>query len=304
VSTLRVGSRQLELTHEDKVLFPRDGITKGDLVAYYRRIARHMLPHLRGRPLMLHRFPDGIEQEGFYQKEASDFFPEWIKRVAAEKEGGVVHHVVCNDAATLVYLANLACITPHAWLSRSDRLDNPDRMIFDLDPSANDFEPVRDAARSLKRILESVGLVPFLMTTGSRGLHVTVPLDRSAHFDAVRKFARDLAGMLAEENPKQLTVEQRKNKRGARVFIDTNRDAYGQTAVAVYAVRAKNGAPIATPLEWPELDGRALTPQRYNIGNIFQRLAHKPDPWAGLQRSAHSLSTPRRKLEALLQHKP
>jgi bifunctional non-homologous end joining protein LigD len=178
-----VGGRVFTLTHPDKVLFPADGYTKADLVAYYRRVADVMVPHLRGRPLMLQRLPDGIGGAGFYQKDAGDYFPEWIRRVEVSKEGGRVTHVVCDDEATLAYLAGQACITPHVWLSRADRLEYPDRLVFDLDPSGSDFAAVRATARELRELLDELGLVPFVQTTGSRGLHVVVPLDRSADFD-------------------------------------------------------------------------------------------------------------------------
>lgn len=193
MNKIKVGSYTVELSKTDKVLFPDDGITKGDLIDYYRRIAEIMLPHMEGRPITMHRFPDGIDKEGFYEKEAPDYFPGWIKRVSVEKkEGGKENQVVCENAATLVYLADQACITPHIWLSRVDKLSFPDKMVFDLDPPDNDFEPVRSAALSLKELLEKLGLTASIMTTGSRGLYVVVPLDRSADFDTVRSFAQNL----------------------------------------------------------------------------------------------------------------
>jgi bifunctional non-homologous end joining protein LigD len=159
---MRVDGRVIEVSRPEKVLFPNDGITKADLVDYHRRIAPVMVPHLRGRPLMLQRFPDGIAKKGFYQKEASGHFPDWVRRVELPKEGGTVNHVVCDDAATLVYLAGQACITPHVWTSRVDRLGRPDRMIIDLDPPGDRFDLVRRAARAARELLEELGLVPFL----------------------------------------------------------------------------------------------------------------------------------------------
>ena len=297
MASIVVDSRTIELSNLDKVLFPDAGLTKGDLVHYYRRISNTMLPYLRNRPLNMHRFPDGIQGEGFFQQHASDYFPPWIERVrVSRKEDGTVEHVVCQDAATLVYLANQACITPHVWLSRIDALDRPDRLVFDLDPPTSDFEPVRAAARHLRSFLEELELPAFVMTTGSRGLHVLIPLDRSEGFDAVRSFARDLATALARRHPQQLTVEQRKAQRNDRVFLDYLRNSYGQTAVAPYSVRARPGAPVATPLEWHELAHRSLGPQSYTLRNIFRRLGQKADPWRDLSDCSISLTAARKRL--------
>jgi bifunctional non-homologous end joining protein LigD len=296
---IEIGGHSIELSNTDKLLFPGDKISKGDVIDYYRRIAEVMLPYLEGRPLTMHRFPDGIEGEGFYQQAVSDYFPKWIEQVKVKKEGGQVSHVVCNDAATLVYLANQACITPHAWLSRQDRLHHPDLMIFDLDPPSDDFAPVREAALALRELLVEVGLEPFVKTTGSRGLHVTVPLDRSRDFDEVRALARQIAGVLVKRQPQRLTDEQRKEKRGQRVFVDTLRNSYGQTAVAPYALRAKPGAPIAVPLAWGELKEGKLHARSFNLKNIFRRVAPRKDPWRGIWGNARSLEKARQWLEVL-----
>lgn len=154
------------------MLFPKDGITKRDLVDYYQRIAPWMLPHIRGRPLSLQRYPDGIDAPGFFQKNAASYYPDWIKTVVVSKSGGTVRHVVCQDAATLVYLGNQACVTPHIWLSRVDKLNYPDQMVFDLDPSGDTFALVKSTAQSLKQLLDRLGLPAYVKTTGSRGLHV------------------------------------------------------------------------------------------------------------------------------------
>jgi bifunctional non-homologous end joining protein LigD len=243
----------------------------------------------------MHRFPNGIHEQGFFQKEAPEYFPDWITRAPVElkEAGGQQLQVVCDKAATLVYLANQACITPHAWLSRLENLAHPDKMIFDLDPPGDDFDPVRAAALALKEMLEQAGLVPYLMTTGSKGLHVVVPLDRSDHFDTVREFARELANVLAQREPDRFTTEVRKDQRKGRLFLDYLRNAYGQTAVAAYAVRAKPGAPIATPLDWEEISATRLDSQRYHIGNIFRRLGKKDDPWKGMMEKARSVSEAR-----------
>jgi bifunctional non-homologous end joining protein LigD len=301
-TTLHIGRRRLTVSHMDKVFFPDAGLTKGDVVEYYRRLADTMLPHLRDRPLSLQRFPDGIGEEGFYQKDAPDYFPVWIRRVEVEvkEDKATQPQVVCDDAASLVYLASQACLTLHPWLSRADALDRPDKLIFDLDPPDDDFGPVRAAARALRGLLDDVGLVPYLMTTGSRGLHVAVPLDRQAEFDDVRAFAHDLAALLARREPKRFTVATRKAERKGRLFLDYLRNAYGQTAVAPYALRAKPGAPVATPLDWDELDDASLRSQTYTLGNIFRRLGQKDDPWRQMMRHRRSLDDPRQRLDGWL----
>ena len=299
--TIQVGGYEIQSSHSDKVFFPDAGITKGDLVEYYRRIAPSMLPHLRGRPLMMQRFPDGINASGFYQKQAPGYFPAWIDTVSVQVQGRENENmVVCGHAAGLVYLAEQGCITPHVWLSRRDRLHRPDRLIFDLDPAGRDFAPVRFAARALRKILTELGLTPFLMTTGSRGLHVVAPLDQSDAFDAVRTFARDLGRLLSARHPDRLTTETRKEKRRGRLFLDYLRNSYAQTTVAPYGVRALPGAPVAAPLDWGELGRGGLTAGSYTIRNIFRRLGQKADPWADINRHARSLDEPRKRLDDLL----
>jgi len=295
---LEVGGRAVAVSSPDKVLFPEDGTTKADLARYYAKVADTMLPHLKGRPISMLRYPDGIEGESFFQKDVPDYFPAWIRRAKVEKEGGTLEMMVAEEPAALVYLAGQACITPHVWLSRIDRPQRPDRLIFDFDPSGDDFGPVRDGARRMRDLLEELGLAPFVMTTGSRGLHVTVPLDRSADFDVVRTFARGCAELLVARRPDHLTVEHRKAKRGGRVYVDTGRNAYAQTGVAPYAVRALPGAPVATPLDWSEL-GRAR-PRSTTIANLFRRLGRKDDSWADIDRRARPLVKAAERLRRML----
>lgn len=297
--SIRAGRRVIELTHPEKVYFPgRPSITKRELVAYYMAVAPTMLPYTRGRPVTLQRFPDGIPAGGFFQKEIPDWFPEWVPRATVEKEGGTTTYVLCDDAATLAYLASQGSITAHVWLSRVDKPRHPDRLIFDLDPPAG-FEQARAAAPLVRDLLTRLGLASFVMTTGSRGLHVLVPLDRSAVFDTVRAFARAAATLLAEQHPDTLTVEARIAKRGKRLFLDTTRNAYAQTGVAPYAVRARPGAPVATPLRWEELDDRALGAQTYSIRNVLARIERDGDAWRGIARRRQSLDRAARRLEAL-----
>ncbi|MGA9538381.1 MAG: non-homologous end-joining DNA ligase [Desulfobacterales bacterium] len=300
--SMKVDSRSIELSNRDKVLFPEDDITKGDLIDYYHRMADRILPYLEERPVMLQRFPDGIAETGFYQKQVSGYFPDWITKVTVglKDRDEVRSMVVCNDAATLVYLANQACITLHAWLSRRASLDRPDRMIFDLDPATDDFAAVREAARHLREVIEHVGLTPYVMTTGSKGLHVAVPLKPGASFEAVRDFARKLATYVADQHADRYTVEPRKEKREQRLFLDYLRNGYGQTVVVPYAIRAKAGAAIATPLDWEELSDSSLRSNRYTLRNIFRRLGQKDDPWADMGRNARGLATPQKRLAEMI----
>ncbi|MFI6092846.1 non-homologous end-joining DNA ligase [Streptomyces sp. NPDC051218] len=291
---LRVGRRRIEVKRAEKELFPEDNITKADLAEHYRRVAPRMLPELRGRPLMLERMPDGIDGDRFYQKEVSDYFPDWIHRTTVPKEGGEVTHVVCDDAATLVYLAGQACITPHRWLSRADRPRRPDRLVFDLDPSGDDFEPVRRAAHRLRELLDELDLPSGLMTTGSRGLHVVVPLNRRDDADDVLAFARAAADELAARHERELTTEPRKDARKGRLYLDVARNGYAQTVVAPFAVRSRPGAPVAAPLSWAELDAPDLTARRWTVGDLGDRL--DKDPWAGLARHARGVTAAARRL--------
>ena len=277
----------VEISNPDKPLFP-DGMTKADLARYYARVADVMLPHVRDRPVHMERYPDGIDGEAIQQKQAPRHFPDMVRRVRVpRRRGGSVDHVVIDKPQVLVYLADQACITPHVWLSRASALDNPDRLIFDLDPSREDLRALRDCARALRGLLDDVGLRSHLATTGSRGMHVVVPLDRSASFDEARSFARAAARRVVDDDPHRFTVEQRKERRGDRIYIDTARNAYAQTAVAPYAVRALPGAPVATPLHWDEL-GRAQ-PRRFTARNLSRRLARTGDPWADIDSHAGSI---------------
>src|SRR5262249_27226370 len=296
---VRVGGNEVKVTRPTKLLFPKDGITKQDLVDYYRRIAPRMLPHLRGRPLTMERYPDGINKSGFIQQSRDPHPPDWIRTVTVKKKGGTVRHVVCENAATLVYLANLACVTPHVWLSRTERLELPDQMVFDLDPSSDDFDWVKAAAKKLKELLDHLGLASYVKTTGSRGLHVVVPLRPNEDFDSVRAFARDVAAAVVSQAPEKWTLEIRKSKRRGRVFLDTNRNAYAQTIAPAYAVRARRGAPVSVPLDWSELGAKDLKPDGVTIRSLFDRLKRIPNPWSDFSRRRVTLVNARRQLEEL-----
>jgi bifunctional non-homologous end joining protein LigD len=284
----------VEITKPDKVLFPDDGITKADLAAYYADLAPLMLPYLADRPVNMQRFPDGIDKVSFYEKKVPSHFPEWVHTVEVHTADGKQRQVVVDDRRSLVYLAQQACVTPHTWLSRADDLDHPDQLVFDLDPSDDDVAKVRRATRLVGQALADLGLATYLKTTGSRGYHVVAPLRPEEGFDEVRDFARAVAERLVEREPDLLTIEARKAKRGHRVLVDIMRNGYGQTAVPPYAVRARPGAPVSTPIAWDELS--RVAPAQVTIDNIRRRLASKDDPWAGMRRRATGLARARKRL--------
>jgi bifunctional non-homologous end joining protein LigD len=287
----------IEIGNADKLFFPKAGYTKADLVDYYQRIAAQMLPLIEGRPLTLHRFPDGIDGVNFIQKSVQDHYPDWIERVTVDKEYGEITHALAPDADTLAWLVDQGTIAFHVWLSRADTPHHPDRVIFDLDPPGDGFDLVVKAARCLRKRLHDLDLQAFVMTTGSSGLHVVVPLDCSADFDTVRDFAERIAEGLAADHPDEFTTAHRKNKRQGRLYLDIRRNAYAQTGIAPYSLRAKPGAPIATPLDWDELGDAKIGPQRFHMGNIFRRLAQRDCPWAGIDRQAQSLTPAIRRLD-------
>ena len=275
--------------------------TKGDIISYYEKIAETMVPYLKNHPLMMHRFPDGLEGDSFYQKDVGSYFPDWIKTVRIEKKDGYYHAVLAQNTATLIYLANQACITPHLWLSRYDKLSVPDRIIFDLDPSTKDFPKyftwVREVALAIKELLDTLGLVSFVMTSGSKGLHIYIPLRRSAEFTKTKAFAKACAEYIITQYPTKATLEIRKDKRGKKVFIDILRNQQGSTAVAPYAIRAKVNAPVATPINWSLVEDPTLHPQQFTIENIFDQL--QPNPWKEFFQTKQSITKASKKLETL-----
>jgi bifunctional non-homologous end joining protein LigD len=308
MTTLTIGSRDVEVSNLDKALFRDPGISKGDLIDYYRDVAEVLLPHARDRALTMYRFPNGIDREGFVQQKRPDHFPSWIGSVTVPRvgeKGGEITHVVCNDEATLVYLANQSVITLHGWLSRVPRIDRPDRLVFDLDPPGDaPFALSAEAAQRVGGLMLRIGLRPFVMTTGSKGLHVAAPLDASIGFEEARAVAREMAQLLAARHPDTLTIEQRKDKRRGRLYLDVTRNAYGQTSVLPYAVRAKRGAPVATPLDWSELERKDIGPQRFTLANVRRRLGQKHDPWADIRHHAASLERARAALRELATDDP
>jgi bifunctional non-homologous end joining protein LigD len=297
------GGVTVQLSHLDKVFFPDDGLRKGDLVDYYRMVAPRMLPYLRERPVVMVRYPDGVTGEAILQKNVPRHFPDWVTRVEVPRlgRGGAVCQVVCDRPETLIYLANQACIELHALLSRAGALERPDQLVFDLDPTAADgFDEARRCALDLRRLLEDeLGLTAYVKTTGGKGLHVHLPLRADEGFDPVREFAREVAELMVRHDPDRLTLQQRVDQRGTRLYLDLQRNGYAQMAVAPYSARARPGAPVATPLHWAEAEDADLNPRRFTMRTMGDRLATTQDPWAGMSRHRHGLAAARRRLRSL-----
>jgi bifunctional non-homologous end joining protein LigD len=306
---LQAGRITVEISHPEKVLFPAPAgagqdITKADLVHYYYGMADRMLPLLADRPVTMIRYPDGIGSHAILQKNAPDYFPDWVTRAEVPKQGGSVHHVICDKAATLAYLANQACIELHVFLSRLPAVDRADQLIFDLDPPDDQhFAQAARAARLLHELLTGeLSLTSFVKTTGGKGLHVHVPLNAADDFDAARQFGRQVADLLAAREPELLTTEQRKGKRDGRIYADMMRNGYAQTAIAPYAVRGRPGAPVATPLHWAELDDAGLSPHQFTLATVPGRVAELTggrDPWAGLARHRYGIAPAAERLRKL-----
>ncbi|CAN5827687.1 non-homologous end-joining DNA ligase [soil metagenome] len=290
----------MEISNPDKVLFNSDrngGLTKFGLAKYYQSVASVMVPYLAERPVSMQRFPDGIDGPGFYEKKVPAHFPPWVDTVKVETAQDMQCQVVIGDQRSLVYLADQACITPHTWLSRARALDYPDQLMFDLDPSGDDVDKVRRVTSMTGELLDELGLTAFVKTTGSRGYHVVVPLRQRETFDQTRGFAREVAEIMVSRAPDIITTAARKADRGDKVYVDVARNGYGQTAVPPYAVRARVGAPVATPIEWYELD--RVRPDEFTVHTIGNRLSRRGDTWLGMRRRAHGLDRAREKLNRL-----
>jgi bifunctional non-homologous end joining protein LigD len=293
-----VTARAVTISNPDKVLFPDDGITKAGLAAYYETVAPAMLPHVKNRPLMLQRFPNGLGREGWIQQDVGRGYPDWMPRVTVPKSKGTVTHAMVTDTPSLVYLANLNSITIHEWLSRADKIDKPDLMIIDLDPGPETtFPQIRKAARSTRALLEELDLPVYVKTSGSKGLHLAVPLKRRETFGQVHETAGFIGQVLASRFPDQLTTEFRKEKRAGRLFLDMHRNQYGQHVVAPYTVRALPGAPVSTPIEWNEL-GR-VEAQTFTLKSVPKRLKRIGDPWKDMNARAVTLGPARKLLEKM-----
>ncbi len=277
------------ITHPEKVLFPEEGITKGELASYYETVAAVMLPHIRNRPVTMERYPAGIGRKGFLQKNVSKGFPEWLGRAEVPKKEGTVRHSLVRDKRSLLWLSNQNCITPHVWTSRAPKLYQPDLCVFDLDPSEDEPSVLRGAALRLRDLLFELGLPSWVKTSGSKGFHIVVPLDATAGFDEVASFAHAVGAILVKRDPKNLTQEFSKADRDGRIYVDTGRNGYSATFAAAYAVRAKPGAPVSAPCTWEEIERGEVGPRTFTLRTMAGRVREVKDLWSGLRARGRSL---------------
>ena len=288
------------ISHPEKVLFPEDGITKGDLAAYHALVAPLMLPHLQGRPVTMERYPAGIGKQGFWQKSVEKGFPAWLERVDVPKKDGVVHHPIVTDERSLMWIVNQNTITQHVWTSRVPNLYYPDVCVFDLDPAAGDPAPVRAAAIGLRDLLEELGLPSWVKTSGSKGYHILVPVDGKSTMEDVERFAQQVGKLFVSHAPNHLTQEFNKVDRKGRIYVDTGRNGYSATFATAYTVRAKKGAPVSAPCTWKEIEKGTVNPNTFTVRNMPARIKKAGDVWADLIKSKRSLTRPIEKLRKLL----
>jgi bifunctional non-homologous end joining protein LigD len=290
----------ITITHPDKILFPDNGVTKGELAAYYEMIAPIMVPHMRARPVTMERYHRGIGAPGFFQKDVSKGFPQWLERIEVPKKGGTVHHPLVTDARSLLWLANQNCITPHVWTSRAPDLYYPDICVFDLDPSEDNPGQLKAATFQLRDFLAELGLPSWLKTSGSKGFHIVVPLDGKSNMGEVAGFAHTVGALLVKRDPDNLTQEFHKVDRGTRILVDTGRNGYSATFAAAYTVRAKRGAPVSAPCTWAEIERGKVTPASFSLRNTPARISRVGDLWSDMRRRGRSLKRPTEKLRILM----
>jgi bifunctional non-homologous end joining protein LigD len=269
------------ITNAAKVFWPGEGYTKGDLVAYYEKVAGWLVPYLRDRPLVLTRYPDGIGGKSFYQKDAPAWAPGWVRRVrvASSHGGRAIEYFVVDDVETLRYVANTGTIPLHPWASRVGSLDRPDWCVLDLDPKGAPFADVVAVARTLRSILDGLALPSYVKTSGATGLHILLPLGARYTYDEARGFARLLATLAVDARPDIATIARPLRTRGGKVYVDFGQNASGQTIVAPFSVRPLPGAPVSCPLRWDEV-GPGLDPLRFTIATMPARLEKVGDPLA------------------------
>jgi bifunctional non-homologous end joining protein LigD len=288
------------ITHPEKVLFPDDGITKGELAEYYESIAPIILPHISARPITMERYPAGIGKKGFWQKDVSKGFPPWLERIAVPKKDGTVHHPLVNDARSLLWVTNQNTVTQHVWTSRAPSLYYPDVCVFDLDPSKED-EPdeLRAAALALRDLLKELSLTTWVKTSGSKGFHILASLDGTARMGDVARFAHAVGALLVARQPERFTQEFSKVDRGGRILVDTGRNGYSATFAAAYTVRAKPGAPISAPCTWEEVESGKVQPRTFTLRTMADRVATVGDLWSDLYKRGSSLRRPIERLKKL-----
>jgi bifunctional non-homologous end joining protein LigD len=275
---IKIRNKTLELSNLNKVFFPDEGYTKGDIIEFYKKISKYILPYLKNRPESLLRNPDGIKKNHFIQKDVNNNHPGWIKtkKIYAESADKYVNYLVCNDELTLLYIANLGCIEIHPWFSQINKLDRPNYAVLDLDPEGISFGKVVETALTIKKVLDTAEIKSFCKTSGATGLHIYVPLNAKYKFDESKKFALTVAKIVNNLIPDITSLERKPSKRKKKVYIDCYQNSIGQTLAAPYSLRPRPGATVSTPLKWSEVNSN-LDPKNYTIKNIFRRLGHVGD---------------------------
>ena len=290
-SAIKIGKQVVTITNRKKIYWPEEGFTKGDMIDYYDKMADHILPHLKGRCLSLKRNPNGINDKGFYHKDAGENAPSYVDvfKVKSESNNKIIDYIVCNNKATLLYVANLGCIEINPWNSTTKKIGNPTWMVIDIDPSAkNKFTEVVDTALAVKMVLEKAGLSSYCKTSGASGLHVYVPLKNKYEYVTVRDFAHMIASLVQEQLPEITTLERSLSKRGPKIYIDYLQNSAGQTLASVYSLRPVPGASVSTPLDWKEVNHQ-LSPQQFTIENIFHRVKRKGDLFSPVLNESNSI---------------
>jgi len=292
--------QNIEISNPDKVLFPESGLTKKQLVDYYALAGPFMLPYLKDRPVAMQRYPEGITGQSFFQKEIPAYFPEYIERVTVKGSTGTKDYAMINNLPSLIYIANQASILLHPWQSRKTSLHNPDQVIWDFDPSVEGFEKIRAGARLIKDFLDELGLPPRIKLTGSKGVHIIIPVEPKHGYEFIKNFSRGVAEIMVAKAPDIFTMEMRKNKRDGLIFLDYLRNGYGNTAVAPYSVRAIENAPVAAPITWKELDDKKIHPQYFTIKKMKARFKAVGDVWEGFYDKPFNLTAACKRLEGLM----
>ncbi|HET9136211.1 MAG TPA: non-homologous end-joining DNA ligase [Candidatus Kapabacteria bacterium] len=290
---LKIGKVTLHLTNQQKLYWPKEKITKGDLVNYYAEVASVMLPYLKGRPQSMNRYPNGIAGPSFYQKDVNlEQVPDWLKteKIFSESNDAYINYLICNDKATLVYMANLGCIEINPWNSRIGKLDKPDWIVIDLDPEAISFEKVVQTALEVKKVFDELKTKCYCKTSGATGLHIFVPLGAKYEYKEARAFAGEIAREVHERIPAFTSIERSPSKRQRKVYLDYLQNSKGQTLAAPYSVRPKPGATVSTPLEWKEVNNK-LDPKAFTIHTIFKRLDKKGDLWKEVLGKGNSIKS-------------
>ena len=276
------------ITHPETVMFPDDGITKGELAAYYRMVAPLMLPHVVGRPVTMERFHRGIGDKGFFQKNVAKP-PPFIETVAVPKKDGVVNYPIISDERGLLWMANQNSITPHVWTARAPTLMYPDICLFDLDPLDDDQERLRRAALTVRVLLSELGCDSWIKTSGSKGFHIAFALDGKSDYGKVARFGHSVGRELVKRDPENFTQEFYKADRGGRILIDTGRNEYGATYAAPYAVRPRPEAPVSAPCTWDEVEGGAVQPGSLTLRSMSARIERLGDLWGAMLTSPCAL---------------